>query len=494
MERVVGDMNLLQCLVYLDDLIVFGRTLEEHEERLFKVLDRLEECGLKVSIDKCQFCQAQVKYVGHIVSSAGIATDPDKVKAVSHWPRPTNLKLLQAFLGFCGYYRRFIANYSAIIHPLTDLTRGYPPTQKRKVSEKGKVYLKKSEPFDERWTPECTEAFEKIKYCLTHAPVLAFADPNKPYILHVDTSFEGLVNNLSEPVSSQELRVAQRNDPVISNVRQAVLKGAWPSGSEVDPNFLLFRREEKKLTIVNGLLYRKTSKAGDEPVFKLVLPEQYREEVLKSLHDESATRKKTTTAAAGGGPPVAAFTPAEELALEQNSRRPIIVGIEGGITSDPVCPHDAQPYVKDITVVGDVLTLLDPPVFDSDGEIAGPSRVVQEDEDTVSACSERPAEMEEPREGPQASTSRAQSSAREQESEIREIYKRYLLQDIQCKKADLQYKKLKIRKLELEIKKMEKDAVSHPSTNQARPCLASEIRRDRALSEWYGRKRERSRG
>ncbi|KAL6471395.1 hypothetical protein MHYP_G00200450 [Metynnis hypsauchen] len=94
------------------------------------------------------------------------------------------------------------------------------------------------------------------------------------------------------------------------------------------------------------------------------------------------------------------------------------------------------------------------------GEIAGPSRVVQEDEDTVSACSERPAEMEEPREGPQASTSRAQSSAREQESEIREIYKRYLLQDIQCKKADLQYKKLKIRKLELEIKKMEKDVSS----------------------------------
>ncbi|KAL6478513.1 hypothetical protein MHYP_G00119460 [Metynnis hypsauchen] len=91
------------------------------------------------------------------------------------------------------------------------------------------------------------------------------------------------------------------------------------------------------------------------------------------------------------------------------------------------------------------------------GEIAGPSRVVQEDEDTVSACSERPSEMEEPREGPQASTSRAQSSAREQESEIREIYKRHLLQDIQCKKADLQYKKLKIRKLELEIKKMEKD-------------------------------------
>lgn len=75
MEKAVVDMNLLQCLVYLDDLIVFGKTLEEHEERLLKVLERLEECGLKVSIDKCQFCQPQVKYVGHIVSESGIATD-----------------------------------------------------------------------------------------------------------------------------------------------------------------------------------------------------------------------------------------------------------------------------------------------------------------------------------------------------------------------------------------------------------------------------------
>ncbi len=74
MEKAVGDM-----LVYLDDLIVFGATLEEHEERLLKVLDRLEEVGLKVSLDKCQICRDKVKYVGHIVSHDGISTDPDKV-------------------------------------------------------------------------------------------------------------------------------------------------------------------------------------------------------------------------------------------------------------------------------------------------------------------------------------------------------------------------------------------------------------------------------
>lgn len=136
MERAVGDMNLIQVLVCLDDLIVFGRTLEEHEERLLKVLDRLEECGL---IDKCQFCQPQVKFLGHIVSASGVATDPEKVSAVTHWKKPTDLKSLRSFLGFCGYYWRFIENYSAIVRPLTELTKEYPPAQgSKKGVTKGK--------------------------------------------------------------------------------------------------------------------------------------------------------------------------------------------------------------------------------------------------------------------------------------------------------------------------------------------------------------------
>lgn len=146
MEKAVGDMNLLEVLVYLDDLIVFGKTLEEHEERLLKVLDKLEESGLKVSLDKCQFCQPRVKYVGHIISEKGIATDPAKVEAVTHLKQPTDLKSLRSFLGFCGYYRCFIANYSAIVRPLTELTKGYQPTQhgKKPVKNKG-MYFKESE-------------------------------------------------------------------------------------------------------------------------------------------------------------------------------------------------------------------------------------------------------------------------------------------------------------------------------------------------------------
>lgn len=143
---------------------------------------------------KCQFCQPQVSYLGHIVSVEGVATDPSKVEAVKTWPQPTDLKSLRSFLGFCGYYRRFIEDYSAIVRPLTELTKGYAPSQKKhkQVKTNDKNYFKESKPFGERWDESCTEAFQKIIRCLTNAPVLVFADPNKSYILHVDASFRGL--------------------------------------------------------------------------------------------------------------------------------------------------------------------------------------------------------------------------------------------------------------------------------------------------------------
>lgn len=225
MERAVGDMNLLQVIVYLDDLIVFGRSLEEHEERLLKVLDRLREVGLKLSLDKCQICMPEVKYLGHIVSAQGVSPDPAKIEAVTSWPKPTNLKTLQSFLGFCGYYRRFIENYAAIVKPLTDITKGYGPRQKvlKHASKPTNTYLKESEPFGSRWTEDCDDAFYKIIDCLTHAPVLAFADPQKPYILHVDASLKGLGAVLYQeypeglrPVAfaSRKLKPSEKNYPI----------------------------------------------------------------------------------------------------------------------------------------------------------------------------------------------------------------------------------------------------------------------------------------
>ncbi|KAK3574608.1 hypothetical protein QTP86_011520 [Hemibagrus guttatus] len=222
MEKVVSDMHLLQVIVYLNDLIVFGRTLEEHEERLMKVLDRLEEWGLKVSIDKCQFCQPQVKYVGHIVSAMGVALDPEKVAAVNQWKEPTDLKSLRSFLGFCGFYWRFIKSYSTIVRPLTELTKGYSPA-KRQSKMAGKQYYKEAAPFGERWDEACGEAFRKIIHCLTHSPVLAFADPALPYVLHIDASLSGLGAVLNQehsdglrPVAfaSRKLNVSEQHYPI----------------------------------------------------------------------------------------------------------------------------------------------------------------------------------------------------------------------------------------------------------------------------------------
>ncbi len=152
------------------------------------MLHQLREYGLKLSPEKCKFFQTSVKYLGHIVFSSGVETDPEKVAVLKTWPVPKNLKELRSFLGFSGYYRRFIQDYAAIVKPLNDLTSGYPPLRKgRKVKEK-KDYHNPKEPFGSRWSASCEQAFEAVIEALTTAPVLGFANPKLPYVLHTDAS------------------------------------------------------------------------------------------------------------------------------------------------------------------------------------------------------------------------------------------------------------------------------------------------------------------
>ena len=160
-----------------------------------KVLNRLKDYGLKLSPDKCHFFQSSVKYLGHIVDACGVHTDPEKISALKDWPRPTNRKELKCFLGFAGYYRRFVQGYSKIAKQLNGLTAGYMATTKR-----GKEYKKQkphtsvspSQPFGSEWTQDCETAFRTPIDRLTSAPVLAFANPNLPYVLHTDACGEGL--------------------------------------------------------------------------------------------------------------------------------------------------------------------------------------------------------------------------------------------------------------------------------------------------------------
>ena len=172
------------CLIYLDDIVVFSRTFEEHVERLSLVFERLAETGLKLSPAKCRLFQDKIKYLGHIVSSEGIATDPEKIRCVKDWPVPQTLEQLQSFLGFVGYYRRFIKDFSKINRPLYDMFKGSGCNKKKKHRKP------KSGPF--QWQ-ECHQtAFEKLVNMCCEAPILAYADYTKPFTVHTDASLDSL--------------------------------------------------------------------------------------------------------------------------------------------------------------------------------------------------------------------------------------------------------------------------------------------------------------
>ncbi|CAF4592125.1 unnamed protein product, partial [Rotaria magnacalcarata] len=108
---------------YLDDIIVYSPTFSSHLQHLESVLQQIQESGLTLHLSKCQFCKTKLRYLGHVVSQAGIEPDPEKIRAVRDYPVPTRLKEVRTFLSLTSYYRRFIKNYATIAEPLISLTR-----------------------------------------------------------------------------------------------------------------------------------------------------------------------------------------------------------------------------------------------------------------------------------------------------------------------------------------------------------------------------------
>lgn len=126
-----GGLNFTHLLIYLDDLIIFSKIFDEHLQRLQLVFDRLQKHGLKLKPSKCQLMRKEVQYFGHLVSAEGVCTDPEKISRVKDWVRPTNRKEVLEFLGFAGYYRRYMSGYFALAAPLYRLTSGDPKRKKR---------------------------------------------------------------------------------------------------------------------------------------------------------------------------------------------------------------------------------------------------------------------------------------------------------------------------------------------------------------------------
>ena len=152
---------------YLDDILVFSKNMEEHLQHVRILFERLHQADLKLTKRKCNFLKAHVQYLGHYISGQGLEPIPEKLQSLQEMPPPTDLTETRKFLGFVGYYRKFIPKYSDIARPLTNLTR-------------------KDIPFE--WTKACQAAFEMLKEYLLKEPILKYPKPDQPYILYTDAS------------------------------------------------------------------------------------------------------------------------------------------------------------------------------------------------------------------------------------------------------------------------------------------------------------------
>ncbi|KAL6331976.1 hypothetical protein AAG906_020329 [Vitis piasezkii] len=158
-------------IVFVDDILIYSRSLEEHKQHLVTTLGTLRRHQLYGKLDKSEFWLTEVNFLGHVVSEAGIAVDHSKVEAVQEWQRPTNVFEVRSFLGLAGYYRRFVEDFSRIAAPMTRLTR-------------------KGVKFD--WNEECENAFQELKRKLTTAPVLTAPISGELFMIYCDASTVGL--------------------------------------------------------------------------------------------------------------------------------------------------------------------------------------------------------------------------------------------------------------------------------------------------------------
>ncbi len=204
MQRVLMGLNPEDgpdfVSVYIDDILVFSRTISEHLRHLQLVLERLKEAGLKLKPTKCHFIREEVEYLGHIITPQGLKPNPKLVAAVQEYPAPKNIRNVRQFLGLSSYYRRFIPQFARIAQPLHMLTR------------KG---------AELHWDTDCQSAFSTLQRKLSQAPVLAYPSFDNPFVLETDASIQGLGAVLSQqqddrtnhPVAyaSRALSASERN-------------------------------------------------------------------------------------------------------------------------------------------------------------------------------------------------------------------------------------------------------------------------------------------
>ncbi|KAM0975566.1 hypothetical protein ACFX13_018871 [Malus domestica] len=158
-------------IVFIDDILVYSKTREEHKTHLQIVLQTLLDNQLYAKKSKCAFWLSEVRFLGHVISGEGVSVDPSKIEAVLNWERPKNVFEIRSFLGLAGYYRRFVKDFFKIVTPLTSLTK------------KGVKFA---------WSEDCEYAFKELKTKLTTAPILVLPNGEDPYEIFTDASGQGL--------------------------------------------------------------------------------------------------------------------------------------------------------------------------------------------------------------------------------------------------------------------------------------------------------------
>ena len=213
MECVLRGLTWQIALIYLDDVLVYSCTFEEHLKHLRLVFDRFRGAGLKLKPNKCHFGQSRVNYLGHVITPEGLQPDPEKIKVVQEYPVPRTVRDIRAFMGLANYYRKFVKNFAKMASPLHDLTK------------KGTKFV---------WTSTCQVAFDALKKALTEAPILSYPDFTQPFLLSTDASDDALGMVLGQKQNGREvviayggrkLNPAERNYSVTEREALAVVAG-----------------------------------------------------------------------------------------------------------------------------------------------------------------------------------------------------------------------------------------------------------------------------
>lgn len=209
MDNVLREFLYKSCFVYMDDIVIFSKSLHEHLVHIKQIFNKLRQFNLKVQLDKSEFLRKEVCFLGHVITPEGIKPNPEKIQAALKIPLPTTTKQIKSFLGLMGFYRKFIPNFARVVSPLTKC-------------------LRKGAKIDSK-DPEYIRAFELSKELITNAPVLAYPDFTKQFVLTTDASniaVGGVLSQSGHPIGyySRTLNSAERNYSTIERELLAILE------------------------------------------------------------------------------------------------------------------------------------------------------------------------------------------------------------------------------------------------------------------------------